>query len=162
LNKIHSFFLYILKYALQGEKITTAPSFTITEWEQLIQLSQQHHVLPLVFETVHSIPEFQQLPCYAFLRNQIRAQVMVQVQKTLDFQSLYQFLSSKNLHPVVVKGLICRNLYPYPDHRISSDEDLLILPDQIDLYHEYLTQYGLSAPASFSKEGGILWRNLIN
>ncbi len=169
MNTIHSFFLHILKYALKGEKMTVSPAFTIAEWEQLIHLSQQHHVLPLIFETVHRIPAFQKLPYYASLRNQVRAQVMVQVQKTLDFQSLYQFLSTKKLHPLVVKGLVCRNLYPYPDHRISSDEDLLISPDQITLYHEVLTQYGLSAPSSFSKddyeipyrkEGGLLYIEL--
>ena len=169
MNSVHSFFLYILKYALKGTKIKALPAFSLKEWQQLIQLSQEHHVLPLFFETLHSVPEFQDLPFFPSLRNQIRSQVMVQAQKTMDFQLLYQRFADADLHPLVVKGLVCRNLYPYPDHRISSDEDLLIEPDQTQLYHEILTEYGLTAPEHFSQEdyeipyrrkGGLLYIEL--
>lgn len=152
MNSVYTSFLDILKCALKGEKMTSTPVLSPDEWEQLIRLSQLHHVLPLLFETLHGLSEFQNLPFYASLRGQIRSQVLVQVQKTAEFQILYKCFSDTDLHPLVVKGLVCRNLYPYPDHRISSDEDLLIMPDQTEAYHQILSQFGLSAPETSSQQ----------
>lgn len=152
MNLVNSSFLNIMKCALMGEKMTSVPNFTLDEWKQLIHLSQLHHVLPLVFETLNSIPAFQSLPFFTSLRVQVRNQVLIQIQKTAEFQLLYQCFCKADLHPLVVKGLVCRNLYPYPDHRISSDEDLLIMPNQTEDYHHILTQFGLSAPENYSTE----------
>ena len=144
LNRVYIYFLQILKAALQGEKLTSMSNLPMDEWAQIMRLAQTHHVLPLVFEAVHALPEIQSAPFFGALRNQIRVQVLTQTQKTLDFQLLYQRFAAAGLQPLVVKGLVCRDLYPFPDHRISSDEDLLIMPDQTSAYHEILTQYGLS------------------
>jgi len=82
-----------------GEKMTSVPNFTLDEWKQLIHLSQLHHVLPLVFETLNSIPAFQSLPFFTSLRVQVRNQVLIQIQKTAEFQLLYQCFCKADLHP---------------------------------------------------------------
>ena len=42
-----------------------------------------------------------------------------------------------------MKGIICRSLYPEPEQRSSSDEDLLIREEEFPAYHKALTEYGL-------------------
>lgn len=39
------------------------------------------------------------------------AEVMLQVQRTAGFLELYQKLQKEGVHPLVVKGLICRSFY---------------------------------------------------
>lgn len=144
MDQVYIYFLQILKTALRAEKVESLPGVTADMWDQIMHLAQTHHVLPLVFEAVHALPEVQSAPFFSAVRRQIRTQVFLQTQKTIDFQLLYRRFVAAGLQPLVVKGLVCRNLYPYPDHRISADEDLLILPHQAAAYHEVLTQHGLS------------------
>jgi hypothetical protein len=49
---------------------------------------------------------------------------------------------------LVVKGILCRELYPQPDHRPSSDEDLLVMPSQFSLCHQILTEQGMHTQVS--------------
>ena len=45
--------------------------------------------------------------------------------------------------PCVVKGIVCRNLYPHPDHRMSGDEDVLIPQMQAERCHEAMLAFGM-------------------
>ena len=47
------------------------------------------------------------------------------------------------LTPLVVKGAVCRSLYPKPDLRPSGDEDLLIPPDQFPACHRAMLKLGM-------------------
>jgi len=136
-------FLNILRCSLKGIPLDCEPGLTEAEWEQVFRMAGMHHVLPLVFETVYSLPELRGSPLLSSLKRTIFQQVMVQTQKTADFLSLMQALSAAGVRPLVVKGIICRNLYPRPDHRISSDEDVLIDPAQFSLCHRILTEQDL-------------------
>jgi AraC-like DNA-binding protein len=67
-----------------------------------------------------------------------------QIQKTHAFLSLYKELCQHGLKPLVVKGLVCRALYPKPDLRHSSDEDLLVREDALPAVLEFFRQKGLT------------------
>ncbi len=43
----------------------------------------------------------------------------------------------------LLKGLICRSLYPHPDHRASADEDLFVLPEHRERCEAVLSARGL-------------------
>lgn len=63
-----------------------------------------------------------------------RAAVMVadQMIRAAVFQDLYQKMMDAGLHPVVVKGIVCRHTYgTYGDYRPSSDEDLYIHKEEL-------------------------------
>ncbi|KIR02064.1 hypothetical protein P261_00878 [Lachnospiraceae bacterium TWA4] len=79
---------------------------------------------------------------------------MIQTIQTEDFLKLYQYLQANDLSPIIVKGLVCRNLYPNPDYRMSGDEDLWIPPTDYKKAHELLLAYGmeLSDPNSNIEE----------
>ena len=97
--------------------------------------------------------------------------VMLQAQKTSEFLAVYRTLREAGLHPLVVKGIVCRSLYPKPDLRISGDEDLLIPPEEFVRCHELLLAQGLTPaepladPASacevsYNRQGGTIYIEL--
>ena len=54
----------------------------------------------------------------------------------------------------MMKGIICRSLYPDPEHRPSTDEDMLVKPAEFQQVHQALLEYGfeLSNP---EKDPGV-------
>ena len=138
MNEINSAFLNILKCALSGVKAPDLHHFTQNQWETLISLSMEQKVLPLVYDVIHS-----QLPLPQ-LRTTARHHIMVQTMKTDSFIRLYEKFRANGVRPIVVKGIVCRSLYPKPDLRPSSDEDILVDPYQLAKVVNTLEQYGLS------------------
>ena len=135
-------FLSILRAALHGGE--DYPDISADQWPELLRLAQDHKVLPLVFETVHlrlrrEVPELA-----AAVRGQVRNLVILQTLRTAEFLELWRALEEAGVTPLVVKGVVCRQLYPKPDHRPSSDEDVLIPPEQFPLCHEVMTRMGLT------------------
>lgn len=136
--EIKSAFLQIINCALSGVKAPDLRHFTQEQWESLINLSTEQKVLPLVYDVIYpqlSVPQ---------LRSTVRHQVMIQTIKTDAFLNLYRAWNAVGVNPIVVKGLVCRNLYPKPDHRPSSDEDILVSPDQFSKVADVLNREGLS------------------
>ena len=135
-------FLSILRAALHGGE--DYPDISADQWPELFRMAQDHKVLPLVFETVHlrlrrEVPELA-----AAVRGQVRNLVILQTLRTAEFLELWRALEEAGVTPLVVKGVVCRQLYPKPDHRPSSDEDVLIPPEQFPLCHEVMTRMGLT------------------
>lgn len=133
-------FLEILKAALEG-KPAAITGETTEEWETLFRMATIHHVLPLFYGAIHKAPS---LPAdFAGLKRQVIRQVASQTMRTEEFLELNRNLQEKGIKPVVVKGIICRNLYPQPDYRPSSDEDLLIPADRYEECHTILVGCGM-------------------
>ena len=141
-------FLSFMRIAIGNQTEKIAASSDVA-WKEVFHLAEQHHVLPMVVNAAYG--EYgTEVPWDRLTRYKKRAQQLtyLQMTKTERFLSLYRFLASKGLTPLVMKGLICRDLYPNPDFRFSADEDLLIMPDQAETYREVLLQYGLKTDSS--------------
>ena len=141
-------FLNILRFSLQGRPLDHDPGLTREEWEGVFRLASDHRVLPLVFETVHSLPALKDHPLMPPLKRSVLQQVVVQTRKTAELLSLLETLSAQGIRPLVVKGLICRRLYPRPELRPSSDEDLLVEPAQFSACRSVLEKRGLQTSLS--------------
>ncbi len=122
---------------------------------KLFEDSIHHQVFTLLMDGLHltDSPEDSQtdgLSAASLQRYQIlyRNEIIRQAQKTADFQLFYEYLASKGLHPIVMKGIVCRDLYVDPEHRPSSDEDLLIDPMEFEQYHQAVLDYGLTLVSS--------------
>lgn len=146
-------FLEILKAALVNEQANPDREILPDEWEKLFHMAGIHNVLPMFYEAVYASPSLQQmnLPFLASVKRQVRQQVITQTIRTNEFLALNQQLQAAGVRPLVVKGIICRNLYPQPDHRLSSDEDVLIPADQFAACHQVLTDFGMQTTVD---EGG--------
>ena len=132
MNRVHKVFLKILKAALQDKQLLEVEELSKEEWQNIMILADIHHVFPLVYQTVFTLPALSNMP---ELRSKVRRLVMLQTLKTMEFLQCYKALQNMGATPLVVKGLVCRQLYPQPDLRLSSDEDVLIPQEQFELCH---------------------------
>lgn len=131
-----------LSCALRGERVSWQPG-TVASWADLRRLAAAHHVLPLIAQAVWDCPAAASDPAaVASLCAGAKQQVTVQAQHSADFLLLYRQLRQRGLSPLVVKGLICRALYPCPEQRPSVDEDLLVRPEEFMACHEALLSLG--------------------
>lgn len=138
-------FLDILRSALAGKAYEPREQIPTEQWEQILNLAQAHQLLPMVVDACYRLPGLAGTELLVSVRSNVRRQVFLQARKTGEFLLLYQKLREAGAHPLVVKGIICRDLYPQPDQRTSSDEDVLIRPEEFDLCHEVLQNLGMEA-----------------
>ena len=155
MEKTNALFLAVLRHSLRGEKARIG-ELTPDQWRALLQLARTHKVLPLFLEAVYDCPSFQSLDPMelAQLKRKIRQQVALQTLRTEEFLALNRHLRDRGIRPLVVKGLICRSLYPKPDQRPSGDEDVLVSPAQFDACRGMLTGLGLEVAG---KEDGDVY-----
>lgn len=138
-------FLQLLSDAIGTGTHEELPVLSEEDWRSVFTLAKQHHVLPLIVDEIYQREPAVPTPVFPLYRKQAVRLVHLQTAKTAAFLSLYQYLSRRGMEPLVMKGTICRALYPSPDFRFSADEDLLIRPDEALAYHKALTAYGLTA-----------------
>lgn len=119
----HIAFLNILRSALTDTPVQLPEGLTPEDWKALAEMAAAHHVQALCYEAVCTIAEARaELRQLAPL---VRRQVIEQSFCTQQLLEVYGTLAAAGAAPIVVKGIVCRSLYPKPDHRPSSDEDLL-------------------------------------
>lgn len=124
--------LEAIRCFLKGEKVLWDQGMDAARWEELFRLARYHQILPMIYEAVYQCPAFAACPPQTAkaYKAQVIRQVMVQSRKTEEFLQLYRRLLDRGLTPLVVKGIVCRNLYREPDYRASGDEDVLIPAEQ--------------------------------
>lgn len=145
MESINALFLQAFKASLQSKSVDWERVFTPGEWEELFRVAESHRVLPMIYEAVYSCASAKKADEQLFrsFRQRTLQTVMLQTLKTRAFLELLPVITAAGVTPVVVKGLICRNLYPKPDHRMSGDEDVLIPPEQFALCHKVMCEYGM-------------------
>ena len=122
--------------AINGRTVNWGEDLSEADWQALYSAAGKHNILPLVADA---------LPCalpepYA---KRMRQEIVSQAERTAEMCLLLEHLQGKGLHPLVIKGMVCRSLYPVPEHRPSTDEDLLINPAEFMQMHAALLEYGL-------------------
>ncbi len=161
--------LEALKCFLEGEKVQWESGISGEEWGELFDLAIQHQILPMVYEAVYACPVFGSMPDNQkdYIKHRMIQQVMVQGRKTAEFLALYSRLLEKSLTPIVVKGIICREMYREPDYRASGDEDVLIPPEQFTLCDQVFRENAMDylepekdpekeGEVPYYKKGGLL------
>jgi hypothetical protein len=139
-------FLMVLKAALGGERPVIDREIPPDEWNKLFQLASIHNVLPLFYEAVYTQPSLmKEQSLLTLVKRQVRQQVIMQTMRTNEFLVLNDRLQESGIRPLVIKGIICQHLYPQPDHRPSSDEDVLISAESFTECHRIMTELGLQA-----------------
>lgn len=168
---VNSYLLQVLKVHLNGKgKVEWTENITLEEWNMLFEKAFRHHVLPIVYEVVYSCESFkryeQQL--ISLYKRQVLQNVFLQTSKTVEFLQLYQYLEENGISPLVVKGIICRELYPVPDYRLSGDEDIIVNAGEYNKFHKLMTDFGMqpvnketdinrAEEISYSKSGSNLY-----
>ena len=135
-------FLSLLRISLgHGD---APPELTAQQWAELFELAEAHKLLPMIFEAGHTRLTQADPALAAAARRRARNHVILQTLRTGEFLELYRALEEAGIKALVVKGIVCRQLYPKPDHRPSSDEDLWIPPEQLSRCRQVLEAYGMT------------------
>lgn len=123
----HQAFVQVLRNMLHPAAAQPLPGDT--DVAEVLKLAMEQNVLPLVFEALSGRPDTQALAEFAAYKRETMMTVMGQMQRTQLFLQLYRAFDAAGLHPLVMKGIVCRALYgQWGDHRPSGDEDILIRP----------------------------------
>ena len=122
--------------AINGRTVAWGEELTEEEWRELLSTAANHNILPLVADA---------LPCALpeAYEKRAREEILAQARRTAELCSVMDHLRVCGLHPLIVKGAVCRALYPEPEHRPSTDEDLLVDPADFPQVHRALLDYGL-------------------
>ena len=135
MDEVYDQFLRVLRAAIRGEKMDPDDRMR-AHLPRLYRMAAEHHILPLVADCLYDETQ-NGVALHA------REIAISQAQRTADFLLLLQELEKQHLYPVIVKGIVCRNMYPKPELRHSEDEDLFIRPAEYDEYKRALQAYGL-------------------
>lgn len=157
---------------MEGHKAELPRNVSQEQWEGIFRLAREQRLLPLCYEGVYDSPAFREGAgdMEPGLKREVTQQVVLQASKTAAFLKLYQAWSRRGVRPLVVKGIICRSLYPRPDDRPSGDEDLLILPGEEPVCLEVLEEFGMiplkspggeaASETPYRQKGGALYLEL--
>lgn len=132
--------LAILKSAVRHTSFSLKDS---VDCGRLLELAQEQNILPVVGEILCRDPEFRKDPLYGPTARQTVGIVACQIKRTADFLELYRAFDRAGVHPLVMKGIVCRELYgEFRDHRPSGDEDILIRPAEFKTVRAVLKSQG--------------------
>lgn len=135
MDEVYDQFLRVLSTAIRGEKMKPDDSIR-ANYPKLYRMASEHHVLPMMADCLYDETQ-KGVAMYA------RELAVSQAKRTADFLLLMQELEKQGLYPVVIKGIVCRSMYPAPELRHSEDEDLFIRPEEYEEYKRALEAYGL-------------------
>lgn len=139
MNETQHFFLRAVSCALESSAVE-APAGSM-DWKGLLQLAQEQKLTAVLFGALRDVLPEQERRLWRALSLQEAA---LQTQRTETFLSAYRALIERGFQPLIVKGLLCRQTYPEPDARISSDEDVYLPSVDYPQFHAALLELGFS------------------
>lgn len=105
--------------------------------KQVVSIAASQNVLPLVYENLNCGDK------YPKLQQRVFSTVLSQTKRTANFKKIYCKILENGIKPLVLKGIICRNLYgDLCDHRPSGDEDILVKKEDYFRLAEILVENG--------------------
>lgn len=138
-------FLAILdNYIHPDHRLPEIKNLQVEDIEELFRLASEHSVFPVIYEQVRQTKAYQDLPNERkqYDKMKIKRLVIGQTCRTNLFLMLYKELLNLEIPMLVVKGLVCRNMYSNPDYRQSCDEDILIRKEDFHKLDQALEQRG--------------------
>ena len=147
MDKAAALFLQALRCSIQGDRVNFEKKPEQEILRRLFRLALEQNVLPLVMEAVVDPSDTEVIPTVKSIQRHARSLTLHQARRTGDFLLVMDQLAARGLHPAVIKGTVCRSLYPEPEQRPSTDEDLFISCEDYPRYHEALLACGLQKKA---------------
>ena len=127
-----------------GESVTVDYDTLAAVW----RLSYIHAVLPMAYDAAAVLsrgitdPDAERL--MSVWKQQAIRSVAAQTIRSSALLQLCKKFDAAGLHVLVVKGIICRRLYPKPDYRTSADEDIYVLEEELGDVRAILEKEGLT------------------
>lgn len=146
-------FIRLLKSALANRTASLPPDADTTA---ILRLATDHKLQHMILS---AMPE-ELLPEPQNRRGTLIQHIAGQIAAAYAFLELWSDMEQAGFHPMVVKGIVCRSLYPQPELRPSSDEDLYVSDAEFEPCCVFLQDRGMTSDKTpFSDHGEIGWRN---
>lgn len=147
MNRLHSLFLKLYSAAVVSGEPVADPEFSEEEWTDLFHLAFEQEILSLMYDKCFSYDSFKRVPTESrrLWKDFALSSAIRQITQTNEFLTLILHAQVQGIDPVVIKGVVCRSLYPQPCLRHSVDEDILIPAGETDKYNRFLLSEGLKA-----------------
>lgn len=143
MDQTKALFLESLRCGIHGGSVEWTEPPDDTAQRALILLFRAHSLQAVAAQALFACPQLSQTRFLRMLKQDARSETIRQAERTAEFLLLLRELERRGLRPAVLKGIVCRSLYPEPEQRPSTDEDLLIEPETFAAYHEALLACGL-------------------
>ena len=117
-------FLSIFRAALHRLPL---PQIADKLWPAVLEIADRQHVYAIITEKLAELPGFCDSGYYERALQKSVRYTLIQEKREAQFLHLYMAMCEAGLHPLVMKGLVCRATYGELGRlRPSGDEDLLI------------------------------------
>lgn len=134
-------FLSVLRRIVHGKNSEKFP--TDADSERLVELARLHKVLPLIVQCEKDTEVFSSHKILASASKYALSSAVAQIRRSEIFKALYLKMNENGIFPIVLKGIVCRNLYgKNGDYRISGDEDLLVKKEDFGKIDTFLRGEG--------------------
>lgn len=141
MKKEYADFLPILSKALHSE--CSENPVQPVDWYRVITLAKSHKVLPLIVQTERGNEAFSSHQIFTSVTGITVGQTVSQIKRTELFIRLYSKMNGQEIFPLVLKGIVCRELYGnLADYRISGDEDILVEKENFPKIDRFLKSEG--------------------
>ncbi|MBQ5869484.1 MAG: nucleotidyltransferase family protein, partial [Lachnospiraceae bacterium] len=111
------------------------------DWACLSELARKQNLLPLFFEIASRSEAYVTSDGYTKDQLDTFAMVAAQIQRSSAFLDIYGKITAQGIYPIVMKGIVCRQLYgELGEHRPSGDEDILVEVKDFPKVKEILEQ----------------------
>ena len=137
-------FMQLMKCAVDGTYANELPRLQEpVKWDELVKISKIHNLLPLFHEVACQYKEYRELRNYEDYISTVVIMIGQQIKKTEVFLELYRAFLKEDLRPIVMKGLICRQLYgKNAEKRPSGDEDIFVRREDFYKIKEIMEAHG--------------------
>lgn len=145
MTEIERLFLSVLEAGLHSRGVELSGEISSeAAFDEIMSLAARHKLLPLVFDVLGTVSDCSHLESFAHVRRAALRQVAQQSVQSEELLALCDEFSKVGLHPIVVKGIVCRSLYPNGELRPSADEDILVSPSELDACRALLEAHGFA------------------
>ncbi len=159
-RSVEALFLEAVSAGIHGQRVlwTTLPT---EQWLALFRLAESQKLLPILMDAVCECEDRSREALFSPFQKAAMYQVAAQTRKDMAFFSVYEGLERAGIPALVVKGSVCRSVYPNGVLRISSDEDLLVEEERFAEACRVLSEAGLCLRPGEDPEGEaeLEWRS---
>ena len=107
------------------------------DYQKLFDLANQHQISALIYNQIYNFDDFPEDIKQRWKRDALKINAF-QTRKTMKILQVYRQFLKQGLKVLIVKGLVCRALYPQPDNRQSNDEDLYVQKEEYEAVKDIL------------------------
>lgn len=143
MDSTEKLFLEALRCGVAGQPVPWTEKPEEAAQIALVRLARAQALQPVIAHAISGCSATEGSRTFGALKREARAVTVHQATRTAEFLLLLRELEARGLRPAVFKGAVCRSLYPEPEQRPSSDEDILIAAEDFPAYHKALLDCGL-------------------